>query len=667
MIKITMPYQDAPKRYRFWANEEHIIDFRNDLVSATRCTMSYAAQELVTYINKLGLDASVSENGDFTINLLCDEKEGEQFEISGDENSVTIKGMGRAGILYGVYEFLEAQGIRWYSPKEEYVPIKDSLETPEFKTYTYDMPLGRGFEFEGPLKESASLYVWMARNRLNISGLRYNTLPLQRKLCMKLKVGGHIFEKMLAPDNLTENGELFLDAHREWYGKREGDITIDNALQVQFCVDETSLLDYLANKLLDKVKNEWKDADVVDVWPFDTWGGSCNCEACRKIGNGTDRVLKFLSHLRKRTDEEIKKGVLDHNFKWSTDLYEGTDTIYPPENPVPKNLLDAGDYVQLAPILRCYKHNIFDKECEVNNFYSTQMENVKDIKLCITEYYNVSKFEDLPLMFTNTLIDDIKYYHKINVQGLNYMHVPMAEWGVKTLTQYLLANITRNRNADADKLMDEYFKNLYKEYSEEARKAYKLCEKATQYVSSWRSWSEHSILSTLISWNGYNTDVELHRDDHLGNDAAQKGIEASKMFEEATLIMKNIRKKVHSSLNFDVPDVIAKGVNPSQMQKFRTVIPILNRLNEDIRGLKYGTDSFELISLFVQYYEAIYNKQDENEIWNRIYELANEMSEYTYSFHCCCPEVEVTCSDALARSGLKEVFERVICARNKRL
>lgn len=667
MINIKLPYENASEYYRFWANDEESIDFRNDLFSATRCTVSFAASELALYLEKMGFEAKVSETeGEFTIHLLCDEKEDEQFEISGDNSSVTIKGMGRAGVLYGVYEFLEAQGIRWYSPKEEYVPKNKELIMPAFKKYIYDMPVGRGFEFEGPLKESASLYLWMARNRLNISGLRSNTIALQRKLCMKLKVGGHIFEKILAPDNFTENGKLFLDAHKQWYGKRTEPITIDNALKVQFCVSETDLLDYLADKLMEKVKNEWKEADVVDVWPFDTWGGSCECEECKKLGNGTDRILKFLSHLRTRTNNEIENKTLDHNFRWSTDLYEGTDTIEPPLNPVPQNLLDAGDYVQLAPILRCYKHKISDKCCDVNEFYATQMENVKDIKLCITEYYNVSKFEDLPLIFTDTLIDDIKYYHKINVQGLNYMHVPLAEWGVRTITQYILANITRDRNVDTDKIIKEYFSNLYGEYAPEAINAYKLCEKATEYVSSWRSWSEYSVLSTLISWNGYNTDVPLYRDDHLGENAAEKGLEAAKMFEEAENIMKDIRKKVHESLCFDVPDVVAVGVNPSQMQKFKTVIPILDRLNEDIRGLKYGADCFELISLFVEYYELLYNKQDETEVWNRIYELANEMSGYTFSYNYVCPQVEITCNDALERSGLKELFARVICARNKR-
>lgn len=666
MINVLLPYAESEKYYKLWANQEEMIDFRKDIFSAVRCTLSFAATELVSYLQKLGLGADVSENeGDFTIRLLCEEKECEEFEFICDEKSITIHGYGRAGILYGVYEFLEAQGIRWYSPSEEYVPVNNELFVPESKKYVYDMSKGRGFEFEGPLKESALLYLWMARNRLNISGLRPHTVALQRKLCMTLKAGGHIFEKILSPYNLTENGEYFLDANRNWYGKRDEEITFENALNVQFCVNEPELLDYLADKLIDKVKNDWKEADYIDIWLFDTWGKICNCDACKKTGNGTDRALKLLSYLRKRTNDEIRKGNIDHKLVWGTDLYEGTSTITPPENPVPENLIGTGDYVQLAPILRCYYHNMNDKACKVNSFYAQQLENIKDLPLCITEYYNVSKFEDLPLIFTDTMVNDIKYYHSIGVRGLNYMHPPLAEWGVRTLTQHILANLTRDKNCDTQRLLKEYFENLYGEYAEDAEKAYKLCEEATKYSASWRSWSETSVLSNLISWNGYNTDVMLFRDDHLSKDAVEKGFAAAEMFKEAEAIMKSIREKVQLSLNFEVPDVIARGVNPSQHQKFKTIIPVLERVNEDLRGIKYGADCFEILALFTKYYEELYHKQDTTYTWNRIYELANKMSEYTFAYKYSNQQVEITCKDALDRSGVKELFARVLCARNK--
>jgi len=667
-INVALPYKNAAQYYKVWATSEDKVDFLRDIKSAVRCTHSFAALELVTYLQKLGFEAEVSlEEYDFSIALLCDEKEGEEFEISGTENEITIKGFGRAGVLYGVYEFLEAQGIRWYTIDTEFVPQnKEELTIPELKKYVYTMPVGRGFEFEGPLKESINLFLWMARNRFNISGVRPHTMPLQRKLCMKPKAGGHIFEAILDPHNLTEDGRTFLEAHRNWYGKRDCEITYENAQSVQFCVNEPDLLDYLAEKLLERIKTDWKEADVIDVWTFDTWGGSCNCEACKKTGNGMDRTYVLLSRIRERVNEALEKGEIDKNYFIVTDMYEGTDTIEPPINPVPDNMLE-GDYIAMAPILRCYKHTMDDESCEVNSFYKKQIEGVKGYKLSICEYYNVSKFEDLPFMFIKSIINDIRYYHKAGVEGFTYMHLPMVEWGIRALTQHMLANLTRNPYCDIEKLVDEYFENVYGKYADKARRAYELCEEATEYSSSWRSWSEDSMLSTLIGWNGYTVDEPIFRDSHLGEDVLQKAQKAAACFDEAKKIMQEIRMDAHMSIKLNVPAVIARGVNPSQHQKFKTIIPIFDKLNEDIRGIKYGADCSRLLALFIEYYELLHKGEDETEVWNEIYALANSMSEYSFAVKYTHPLPKITVNDALDRSGLKELFARVLSARNQNL
>ena len=666
-ISVILPYKNASQMYKVWASDEKKVDFLNDIKSAVKCTMSYAAVELVTYLQKLGFDADVCNDGDFSIFLLSDEKEGEEFEITGDEKQITIKGFGRAGVLYGVYEFLEAQGIRWYYPGSEFVPKDiDALKIPEFKKYSYGMPIGRGFEFEGPLKESIDLYVWMARNRFNISGVRPHTMHLQRKLCMKTKAGGHIFEAILDPHNLTEDGKTFLEAHHNWYGKRDCEITYENAQSVQFCVSEPDLLDYLAEKLIERLKSDWKEADIIDVWTFDTWGGSCNCEKCKKTGNGMDRTYVLLSHLRKRVDEAFEKGELDKNYNLVTDMYEGTDTIEPPLNPVPSNMADD-DYIAIAPILRCYKHNINDESCEYNRFYKKQIEGVKGYRLAVCEYYNVSKFDDIPFIFTDSMINDIRYYHKVGVEGFTYMHLPMVEWGVRRLTQYLLANLLRNPDCDAKGLVNEYYKNIYGKYAPEVKKVYDLCEKATEYSSSWRSWSKDSLLSTLIGWNGYTVEEPLFRDDHLGDDMVDKGFFAADCFKQAEEIMKKVRMDVHNNIKLDVPSVIARGVNPSEHQKFKTVIPIIDILNEDIRGLKYGADCFRIVTLFTKYYECLHKGEDETAVWNEIYELANKMSDYIFAVIYTHPLPGIVIRDALNRSGMKELFARVLSARNQKL
>ena len=136
-INILIPYEESEKFYEKWAHEEEQIDFLKDLYEAKRCTVSFAAEELCTYLKKIGHEAKVSNNeGDFNIIIDAKDGENEEFDIESDEKNIRLSGWGRAGALYAVYEFLEAQGVRWYAPKLEYVPTYDrDLIIPENKQY----------------------------------------------------------------------------------------------------------------------------------------------------------------------------------------------------------------------------------------------------------------------------------------------------------------------------------------------------------------------------------------------------------------------------------------------------------------------------------------------------------------------------------------------------
>lgn len=669
-ISIRLPYAGYEELYGVWAHEEASINFRKDLTRALRCTMCYAAEEAETYLKKLGHEVTVSdEAADVIVTLTAEEAASEVFSIQCEEGSVAIHGQGRAGILYGVYEFLEAQGVRWYTPKEEYVPKNAAFVYPESKTYVYDMNCGRGYDFEGPQKESLQLYTWMARNRMNWSAVRMYSIPFQRKLCMNLKVGGHIFEEIINPHNLTPDGRTFLEAHPDWYGQREEPITYENALKAQFCMTNPELLEYLAEVLLHRLNNEWKEADMLDVWPFDTWGKSCMCENCRRTGNGTDRTFHLFSYLRTAIDKACAEGRLDRNVLMEFGYYEGTDTIDPPVNPIPDNLKTSGDYGNLAVILRCYAHHIDDRDCYYNKIYADCLENITPLGIptFVREYYNVSKFEDLPLLFSHSMEHDFRYYYSIGVRGMVYMHLPMIEWGVRSLTQYLYVRWCRDVSLDRDQLAEEYFAHLYGDYAEQAKKAYALAERATTYASSWRSWGPDSLLSRLLPWDGYTAEEPLFRDNHLGDTAVQKGLDAAKDFAQAAEIFREVRALEESRL---VPEASSRliAVNPAQQSLMRKDNKLLLRVNEDIRGLIYGADCFRILALFLAYYDALYakNQAEADAIWAEIYPLANHMNEYTFALRYECPKPELSCPDALTRAQVKELFYRALAARNRK-
>ena len=669
-ISVLLPYENASKYYEKWAAEEKKVNFEENPFEGQRCTVSYAAVELCTYLSKLGHTAIVSDTeGDFNIIIKAELGDSEEFEIQRIGNGIILNGMGRAGALYAVYEFLEAQGIRWYAPKLEYVPEgKTELVIPVQRHYKYDMTKGRGFHTEGLQKESLSLMTWMARNRMNMHAAFPNTVQTQKKLCIRLSVGGHVFTEILNPRNIEENGEYYIDTHRDWYGKREEEITAQNAIAVQFCATNTELLDRVSEVFIERAKNGWKNEEVFEVAGFDTWGRSCNCESCRKLGNGSDVALHYLSHIRNRINEATDKGEIKRRIYLCFDVYEGTDTMHPPINPVPQNLIDAGDFGLFCPILRCYKHFIDDESCDRNVGYKKDFEGwIKSgFPISINEYYNVSKFEDMPVLFTRTLENDVRYYIENGAERLVYMHVPMFEWGMIATTQYLLANITRDRNCNLGTLMDEYFENVFGPYKEEAKKAYNKVETALELASSWRSWGKKSCIGVLKRWDGKRPATPMFQDSHFENDIWKKGHDSIKLLSEAVEVLRGIRKKEYENISNYSFRENTLGVNPEEERRMQTNTVLLDKISEDIRGVLYAKDVWELMTLLADYYNELYlGKNAKAKITiEKIESLGAKMHEATFGMvYEVIPEFEVR--DVLKRSQLKELYYKCIANKNQ--
>lgn len=667
-VSVILPYDEASKYYERWAHEEKNIDFKNDLFSAQRCTLSFAAEEICLHLERAGIDVKVTdEKSDVNVILKCRDMEGEEFDIFTEGTDVILDGESRKGTLYAAYEFLEAQGIRWYSPIQDYVPTLTTITMPEAKHYRYELPYGRGFHFEQLMKEGERFIIWMARNRLNLHNCHAHSKALQDKLGFVYKIGGHIFEKILHPKNITEDGRYYIDAHKDWYGKRDEEITADNAINAQFCVSNPELLDVLADTVIDKIKNEWKNENLFELAGFDTWGKSCQCDKCRKLGNGTDVTLHFLSHIRKRVDEAYASGEIDHNIKLSFDIYEGTATLEAPSKPVPQNLLDAGDYGMYSPILRCYDHDLYDTSCKKNQIYERTLRDWSNsgMAFAINEYYNVSKFEDLPILFTTRMKNEIKYYIESGAKEIQYMHVPFLEWGVRTITQYLYANLSRDKDCDADALIDKYFDDLYGKYSARAKEAYELIEDATRLCMSWRGWFETGLLTFLCEWDGSVPTEPFHKEYHLGDNAVSLGYESVFKLRKALKLLRDIK---YEELSVITPDTFAGGsgaLNPGQQKKVPLGTPILNRINEDIRGVLYGADVYELMVLCHDYYNALYEgRADAKELYNKIKELGDRMSEYTFgiNFEMYTPDSELR--TALKHSQLTNLYYKIIANNN---
>lgn len=663
MIHVILPYEDAPRLYPMWAHEEEQIDFRRDLERAARCTVCFAAEELITYLGKAGLAACVSDRpGDPTVELQLRPEMDQSFEVRREDSRIVLRG-GRVGLLYAVYHLLEAQDIRWYSPWEEHVPEGlTELTPPATGLFAPDMPLGRGFEFEGPLKESTLLYLWMARNRLNMSACRPNTRALQRKLGMSFQVGGHIFEQILEPSRPAGDGRTLIEAHPDWYGQP---LRPDRPLSVQFCTANEELLEHLTQRLLERLTGEWYEADRIELWGFDTWGSTCQCERCRAMGNGTDKLLHFLSYLRKRIDEETSAGRLDHPVRLVMGAYEGTSTIEPPENGFPENLLTSGDYAVYWPILRCYEHPL-QTPCQHNAIYARTLPGWTKMPVILGEYYNVSRYEDLPLQFTRTIQTDLRWYRSLGVQGMTYMHLPMVEWGMRALTQTLFARLAWDVDTDLPAVMDKYFEHLYGPFAPTARRAYELAEEAGKNIAGWRNWNNKSVYSHLSAWDGNKPDRPLFRDDHLADEAVAKGRLSADLFAEAAALLDSIRDEADLYFVGAFTPASASSVSPALNASAQRKNQLGDRLAQDVRSLNYASDMYRLLAAFLDYHERLLAGANTAAVWAEIQSLCRRMTGYCFAVTYSNPAPELTTRDALERSGLKPLYYRCLKAESAR-
>lgn len=668
-VTIVLPYPDAEKA-PYYAVHEDEVDFLSDSFSAERCTLCFAALELSRVLNLLGFptvymsaDSGVPEGVHLTLRIQKDAMPFDRscsYALLPEQGGLVLEGVSRVGTLYAAYAFLRLQGVRWYYPgsEGELIPKPSGILTlPDVAEHqTPAMFDGRGLDVFAPLKDSAQFLLWMARNRMNVCSYHALTRALAQKLGMLLRIGGHLFEPYLHPDVTLSDGRTIWDAHQEWYGLPEDGIRMkDTAQTIQFCVCQPSLIDYLADILIKRLRGEWRHLDRLDIWGFDTWGGACSCNACRAVGNGTDRTLYFLSALRKRLDcAGIHTALV-------ACAYEGTDTMEAPSHPTPANLL-SGDCVIHYPIHRCYAHDFDDPECATNAYYHRLLKDwlaqTPRLPCVMGEYYNVSKFEDLPLTFVQRMRHEIPLYAKMGMTSITYMHPPLYHWGFRAINHLLLAELSWNPDADTDALLSEYFARLYIPYADEVRKIYALVESASARVANYRTW-HHSVLASLLRWDGSTTLPTLDLTGHFANTEtliACLRTDTDNRREALTRVEMLLRLRKRENAVSISPTTVN---NPEELARLNRPDVLTARLAELRRALIYGTDELTLFTLTVICYDCLSHGKDFSIYWPELEAVCEHLESYYFPMGYVSREVEAFCHDAFTRTQLRGVVERL--------
>ena len=414
-----------------------------------------------------------------------------------------IGGGGRIGTLYAVYRYLDHLGVRWLSPGKigEEVPMLAVDDLP-FDVSIREEPafVTRGFH-AWEARGNPDFFDWMARNRMNYWCVQEQDHPALKKRGIGMNCGNHVLQhrfisprspypyqhpKMAAVDEALPkdpyplspdyrgdadgDGKLsYCEAHPEWYalrgGKRSFNIHGDGG--DNFCSSNRHACDeFMKNLVQDLIDGEWKDADSINFWTLD--GGKwCECDACKALGTPTDRNLLLVHRLRQEMKLAMAQGRLARNIRIYFLAY--ADVLEPPTRPLPTDFDYENCIATYFPIARCYVHRFDDPACtEFNARYqkhflgwSTEPDRHYRGQIFIGEYYNVSGYKCLPIMFARTMAVDVPYYYEHGARHMHYMHCTTKNWGTRTLTNYQFARMLWDPELDSGRLLADYFASRY--------------------------------------------------------------------------------------------------------------------------------------------------------------------------------------------------------------
>lgn len=439
---------------------------------------------------------------------------------TGGRRITLIAGGGREATLYGAYDLLHRLGCRWFAPGELHEDVPriegivdlDVTEQPSFLTRGFMAWQDRG---------NPEFLLWKARNRLNEWCIEQSDHPLIRKLGIKMVCGMHDAEFLfLGPSSaypydhprfdgddgkpedpyppgdeyqgdVDSDGKLsYFEAHPEWFAFEGGRRIpgIGEWSGTNFCTSNPSAVtELMKNYVQALVDGPYRGADVIRFWTLDV-GRWCGCEACKALGTPTDRNLLLVERLDREVKEARAAGRIHRTIPIRFLVY--ADVLSPPTRPLPPGFDYATCSGTFYPIARCYVHDFDHPDCPRNVRYQEQLHGwVADPErhyrgqLVIGEYYNVSRYQCLPVVFKNTMPNDIPHYYGVGARYFQYMHVTTANWGSKALTNYQMARQLWDVDTDCEALLTDYFARRYGPAASTMRRYYESLEKMLSNVT----------------------------------------------------------------------------------------------------------------------------------------------------------------------------------------
>lgn len=400
---------------------------------------------------------------------------------------VELAGMDRAGVLQAAYAFLsDWVGYRFLMPGEDIAPAdgprrlasrlrgESAIESRPAFAYR-DRTLLSGQNFLAHDTFSADLvppYIdWMAKNKLNVGYFffRDHRRPYWKTLRahframkargLKVAVGDHLYRFFVPASRLRRTKP-------EWFrsvSDEPGDDYINAELsQAHFCGSNSRAVRYFIAGV-QAFLDETPELDFLGVHPNDG-GNWCECPRCRPLSI-SDRFLKIhlaLADALARSHPNVR---LVH-------------PAYGPYTAPPSHFRPSRNMVVLfQPWGRDYRFPFDHRSCPVHESRDNMMgvscvdyQRYLDrwlelcaqagVELYVHEKYGRQLLLGCHLVPPPCLEDDLKYFHRQGVQGIQ-LHTAMGGWWTSAATMHVAARQMWDVNATAAETGSQIIRDYY--------------------------------------------------------------------------------------------------------------------------------------------------------------------------------------------------------------
>lgn len=393
--------------------------------------------------------------------------DGFLIEYTGDD--IFIAGREEDGTLFGVYEFLEWLGVRWYMPGRlgEVLPRSKTVEAPRRSVVSEpDYPL-RWIGENG----------WSRHNKMNV-----NVYVDKKSARRGVSPGKKVFGDFHTHDYFLNRLE-YAKEHPEYYtlsgGRRGGS---------KLCLSSPEAAHQITanmRRLID-LEPEW---DIITLAPTDG-AGSCFCPKCERLDEPDQPMVRFRS-LGERKANSRQMTIFNNR------VAKGVQVTHPDK------LIKAGAYnlyrraprqrdLRLVPNLTMqytfagieysYVRPVTGPESGgMNTDLHTMLKEwaEKANHLFIYQYYWKMAWLDMPWPLMKAIKFDIPYLRRLGFDGFYTQYTEENSFSILP-NYYLTAKLLWDSGADMDGLLRDFYERFYGEAAEPMQAYYSMFQQAME-------------------------------------------------------------------------------------------------------------------------------------------------------------------------------------------